>query len=69
MKVYEINYEEKYFIIKEIIDKNIEGKLRWCLAKDDVTPQDKIYNPQLVPHRIYTKDFMRCTPQVTPHRT
>ena len=40
LKVIDINYNENYFIINHKLDDNIEGKLRWCLAKDDVTPHD-----------------------------
>ena len=38
--VAEINKEEKYFCIKENITPDDSKKLRWCLAKDDVTPKD-----------------------------
>ena len=38
--VSEINKEEKYFCIKENITPDDSKKLRWCLAKDDVTPKD-----------------------------
>ena len=38
--VAEINKEEKYFCIQENITPDNNKKLRWCLAKDDVTPKD-----------------------------
>ena len=39
--VREINKEEGSFVIDENIVEELEGKkIRWCLAKDDVSPQD-----------------------------
>ena len=41
-KINTINKEEGYFTINGNVDELIssEYKIRWCLAKDDVTPQD-----------------------------
>jgi len=39
-KVKRVNKTENYFVIKTLISPNEEKKLKWCLAKDDVTPQD-----------------------------
>ena len=35
-----INMENEYFEINGSIDYNTKYKLKWSLAKDDVTPQD-----------------------------
>ena len=42
-QVIELNKEDKSFIINSIENPNMKKKVRWCLAKDDVTPQD-IFN-------------------------
>ena len=42
-QVIEINKSETYFIINSIENPDMNKKVRWCLAKDDVTPQD-IFN-------------------------
>ena len=39
-EVIEVNIDEKYFIIKGIEKPDLNKKVKWCLAKDDVTPQD-----------------------------
>lgn len=39
-KVVFVNKKEKYFEIEEIINPNMSKKVKWCLAKDDVTPKD-----------------------------
>ncbi len=39
-KVTSINPNENYFIIDNNISFDKSKKLRWCLAKDDVTPKD-----------------------------
>ena len=39
-KVLKINFVEKEFIIDKPIVFNENKKMRWCLAKDDVTPKD-----------------------------
>jgi DNA polymerase elongation subunit (family B) len=38
--VTKVDKIQKYFIIEEKITPNFEQKIRWCLAKDDVTPKD-----------------------------
>ena len=39
--VTKVNKQEGYFIIKSIISPDlVSKKVRWCLAKDDVTPKD-----------------------------
>jgi DNA polymerase elongation subunit (family B) len=39
-KVVSINKEESKFKIDGIINPDMKKKVRWCLAKDDVTPKD-----------------------------
>jgi len=39
-KIIHINYDEKWFMIKHEFVFNIKKQTRWCMAKDDVTPQD-----------------------------
>jgi len=39
-KVIEIDKENRQFTINSIETPNTEKEIRWCLAKDDVTPQD-----------------------------
>jgi len=39
-KVISINSNDNYFIIENKVSFDISKKLRWCLAKDDVTPKD-----------------------------
>ena len=39
-KVISINKEESKFKIDGIINPDMKKKVRWCLAKDDVTPKD-----------------------------
>jgi len=38
--VLSVNKEEKSFVISGIIEPDMSKKVRWCLAKDDVTPKD-----------------------------
>ena len=39
--VTEVNKDEKYFVIDSFINPDsVTKKVRWCLAKDDVTPKD-----------------------------
>ena len=38
--VTSINKDSKSFTINDIINPNFSKKVRWCLAKDDVTPKD-----------------------------
>jgi len=35
-----IDFENKTFVVNDTIDIDKKKKIRWCLAKDDVTPQD-----------------------------
>jgi len=39
-KVTSINKEESKFKIEGIVNPDMKKKVRWCLAKDDVTPKD-----------------------------
>jgi DNA polymerase elongation subunit (family B) len=39
-KVVSINKEESKFKIDGIVNPDMKKKVRWCLAKDDVTPKD-----------------------------
>lgn len=39
-RIVNINREEKWFEIAGIETPNMSKKVRWCLAKDDVTPKD-----------------------------
>ena len=39
-KVCYVDNINKKFIIEDIINLNLKNKIKWCLAKDDVTPQD-----------------------------
>ena len=39
-KIEEIDFKEKTFVVNANIDIDKKKKVRWCLAKDDVTPQD-----------------------------
>jgi DNA polymerase elongation subunit (family B) len=39
-KVIQVNKEEGKFMIESIINLDMTKKVRWCLAKDDVTPKD-----------------------------
>ena len=39
-KVLEVDKEKNQFVIDSIEEPNMEKQVRWCLAKDDVTPQD-----------------------------
>ena len=39
-KVCDVDLINKKFIIDDIINLNLKNKIKWCLAKDDVTPQD-----------------------------
>lgn len=39
-RIEEIDFKEKTFVIDSNIDINKKKKVRWCLAKDDVSPQD-----------------------------
>jgi len=39
-EVLSMDLKEKTFIIKGVADPDSTKKLKWCLAKDDVTPQD-----------------------------
>lgn len=39
-QVVEMNRQEKWFKVKGIAIFNIKKQIRWCMAKDDVTPQD-----------------------------
>jgi DNA polymerase elongation subunit (family B) len=39
-EVVEVNKTERWFSIAESVEPNMEKKVRWGLAKDDVTPQD-----------------------------
>jgi DNA polymerase elongation subunit (family B) len=39
-KVISINKEESKFKIDGIVNPDMKKKVRWCLAKDDVTPKD-----------------------------
>jgi len=41
--VVDINYDAKTFKINKIISPDFNKKVRWCLAKDDITPKD-IFN-------------------------
>jgi DNA polymerase elongation subunit (family B) len=38
--VVEVNSALKHFTIEGLVEPNFEKKIRWCLAKDDVTPKD-----------------------------
>jgi DNA polymerase elongation subunit (family B) len=38
--VLSVNKEEKSFVVSGIITPDMSKKVRWCLAKDDVTPKD-----------------------------
>ena len=39
-EVMELNREEKYFVINGNVTFRENKHIRWCMAKDDVTPQD-----------------------------
>ena len=39
-KIEEIDFKEKTFVVNSNIDIDKKKKVRWCLAKDDVSPQD-----------------------------
>jgi DNA polymerase elongation subunit (family B) len=39
-KIHKIIKNEGYFIVQKNINFNFSKKIRWCLAKDDVTPKD-----------------------------
>ena len=39
-KVLSIDLIDKSFIIESTIELNVKNKIKWCLAKDDVSPQD-----------------------------
>jgi DNA polymerase elongation subunit (family B) len=39
-KVMELNRDEKWFIIQSMVQFKDNKQIRWCMAKDDVTPQD-----------------------------
>ena len=39
-EVYSVNSKEKYFMISGIEQPDMKKKVRWGLAKDDLTPQD-----------------------------
>lgn len=39
-KVIELNREERWYIICGNLELNTKKHIRWCMAKDDVTPQD-----------------------------
>ena len=39
-QVLELNRDERWYIIKEKVAFSEKKKIRWCMAKDDVTPQD-----------------------------
>ena len=39
-KIKEINFKDKTFVVDDNIDIDKNKKVRWCLAKDDVSPQD-----------------------------
>jgi len=39
-KISNLNIEEGYFEIEFKLDIDKKSKFRWCLAKDDITPQD-----------------------------
>ena len=39
-KVCEINKSDGTFVIDSLLHLNMNKKVRWCLAKDDVTPKD-----------------------------
>lgn len=39
-KVCEMNHEEKWYVINGSVEFNPKKHVRWCMAKDDVTPQD-----------------------------
>ena len=39
-QVIEMNRDDKYYIIKGLVSFNEKKHIRWCMAKDDVTPQD-----------------------------
>jgi DNA polymerase elongation subunit (family B) len=43
LQVIKINKQENYFIISGIINPDFNKKIRWCLAKDDVSPKE-IFN-------------------------
>ena len=38
--IEDIDFENKTFVVNDTIDIDKKKKIRWCLAKDDVTPQD-----------------------------
>ena len=42
-EVFDINFNDGNFKIKETIKPNMQKSVKWCLAKDDVSPQD-IFN-------------------------
>ena len=42
-EVFDINFDDGTFKIKETIKPNMQKSVKWCLAKDDVSPQD-IFN-------------------------
>lgn len=39
-QVLELNRDERWYVIKEKVAFSEKKKIRWCMAKDDVTPQD-----------------------------
>jgi len=39
-EVIEINKEKKQFKVEGLLNLDLKKKIRWCLAKDDVTPKD-----------------------------
>ena len=39
-KVLTIDLTDKSFIVEGSIELNLKNKIKWCLAKDDVSPQD-----------------------------
>ena len=39
-KVIEVNKQDGTFVVDAFLNLNMDKKVRWCLAKDDVTPKD-----------------------------
>lgn len=39
-KVIQVNKRDKYFWIDKVISPDMNKQIRWCLAKDDVSPKD-----------------------------
>jgi len=57
LQVIEINKEEKYFKVIGRIEPDKTKKLRWCLAKDDVSPKD-IFNMTNGPNSSSSSRFI-----------